>query len=252
MAIKIDLLPGYVKLKRNLHRSIAGCIVFTGLIAGGLLMILQQRRLDLETVKANRAAAEQVVTLVSAATTEKDEANSTSAPLLNAVNFMASASKTGPQRAALLNLVRQYIYEDAVVSSIDISDGQNVVIKATVRNPDEYARFLLNLRRASDTQGGTLFKGLPVASGPGGFANGAVPYVKPIGDGTGQAIVLNYPVNVSAEGVLLNPVTLPPDPVGASSTGAAGSSSGESGGLSGSSGSSTSSGSSRSDTRGSR
>ncbi len=222
MAIKIDLLPGYVKLKRNLHRSIAACVVATGAIAGLLLMVLQQRRLELETAQTNLAAAEAVVSQVTTASGEKTAALTATTPITNAVSFMAGASKTGPQRAALLHLVRQYIYEDAIVSSIDVSDGLKVVILATVRNPDEYARFLLNLRRASDANGGTLFKGLPVASGPGGFANGAVPFLKPSGDGSGEPVPIIYPVSVRAEGVLLNPVQVPPDPVGAPAAPAAG------------------------------
>lgn len=223
MAIKIDLLPGYVKLKRNLHRSIAACVVATGAIAGLLLMALEQRRLELQTVEANRVAAETVASKVASVTAERNASLAEAAPINTAVSFMAAAPKTGPQRAALLNLVRQYIYEDAIVSSIDLSDGQRVVILATVRTPDEYARFLLNLRRAADTNGGTLFKGDPVASGPGGFANGAVPFVFPKGNGTADPIPIIYPVNVRAEGILLNPVQLPPDPVGAPATpGAAG------------------------------
>ena len=213
MAIKIDLLPGYVKLKRDLHRSIAACLVATGAIAGILLTVLEQRKLDLETAIANRDAAAALAAKVSAATDEKNKALSASAPLTNAVSFMTASSRTGPQRAALLDLVRQYIYPNAVVSSIDISDGQRVLIQATVRNPQEYQAFVINLRRGSDEQGGTLFKGLPTASGPGGFANGAVPFVRPKGDGSGQAVVINYPVNVSAVGVLLYPVILPTDPV---------------------------------------
>lgn len=213
MAIKIDLLPGYVKLKRNLHRSIAACVVATGAIAGLLLMVLQQRRLELETLQTNLAAAEAVVTKVTTVSAQKNGDLTLTAPITNAVSFMSAASKTGPQRAALVNLVRQYIYEDAIVSSIDVSDGLKVVILATVRTPDEYARFLLNLRRAADVNGGTLFKGLPVASGPGGFANGAVPFLKPSGDGSGQPVPIIYPVSVRAEGVLLNPVLIPPDPV---------------------------------------
>ncbi len=221
MAIKIDLLPGYVKLKKDLRNSITGCIVATGLVAGILLMVLQQRKLDLETAETDRLALDAVVERVATAKKAKETANAASAPLLTAVSFMANTTKTGPQRAALLHLVRQSIDEDTIVSSIDISDGQKVIIKATVRDPDQYARFLLNLRRASDKQGGTLFKELPVASGPKGFANGAVLFKQPKGDGTGQAVVINYPVEVTAEGTLLNPVLIPPDPVGGPAPGAA-------------------------------
>lgn len=214
MAIKIDLLPGYVKLKRNFFRTVAGCFAVAIATGSLLFLVYKQRTLDLETAIANRDAATAVVAQVTAATAEKTASQTAAAPLINVVSFMTGASKTGPQRAALLNLVRQYIYEDAIVSSIDISDGQKVVILATVRTPDEYARFLLNLRRASDANGGTLFKGLPVASGPGGFANGAVPFVRPNGDGSGEPVPIVYPVSVRAEGVLLNPVLIPPDPTG--------------------------------------
>lgn len=233
MAIKIDLLPGYVKLKRDLHRSIAACVVAAGAIAGILLMVLQQRKLDLQTAVANQNIAAIVAGKADTARGEKERYLSASAPLTTAVSFMAAASKTGPQRAALLHLIRQAIDFDAIVSSIDVSDGQNVFIKATVRDPAEYARFVINLRRASDAQGGALFKGLPTASGPGGFANGAVPFLRPKGDGTGQALVINYPVNVSAQGVLLNPILLPPDPVGSTVAATTGSSSGGSAGSSG-------------------
>ncbi len=215
MAIKINLLPEYVKLKRNLHRSIAACVVATSAIVGLLLVVLEQRRLELETVNTNLAAATVVANQVTAVTGEKTTALGATAPLTNAVSFMAGASKTGAQRAALLHLVRQYIYEDAIVSSIDVSDGTNVVILATVRTPDEYAKFLNNLRRAADVNGGTLFKGLPVASGPGGFANGAVPFLLPDGNGSTDPVPILYPVSVTARGVLLNPVQIPPDPTGA-------------------------------------
>ena len=214
MAIKIDLLPGYVKLKRNLHRSIAACVVTTGVIAGGLMTVLHQRQLELETAKTNLAAAEVVAAKATSVAAEKTASQTAANPITTAVSFMAASSKTGPQRAALLHLVRRYIYQDAIVSSIDISDGQKLTILATVRNPDEYAQFLLNLRRASDANGGTLFKGLAVASGPGGFANGAVPFLRATGDGSGNPVPQIYPVSVTAEGVLLNPVQIPPEPAG--------------------------------------
>lgn len=219
MAIKIDLLPVYVKLKRNLHRTIAACLVLTGLVVGGLLLVLQQRKLELQTAEENLAAAQAVAEKATAAKGRASAATAEAAPLVGVVSFMAGAAKTGPQRAALVDLIRRSIDIDAIVSSIDVSDGQKVIIKATVRNPDEYARFLLNLRRASDVNGGTLFKGLPVAAGPKGFANGAVPFRTPLP--TGETVIIVYPVDVVAEGTLLNPVQLPPDPTGAAPAAAA-------------------------------
>ncbi|MBW3635601.1 MAG: hypothetical protein KY445_03920 [Armatimonadetes bacterium] len=213
MAIKIDLLPVYVKLKRTLHRTIAGSIVTFALIGAGLALVLQQRKLELQTAEENLAAAQAVAEKATAAKSRASAAAAEAAPLVGAVSFMAGSAKTGPQRAALVDLIRRNIDADAVVSSIDISDGQKVVINATVRNPNEYARFLLNLRRSSDVNGGTLFKGLPVAAGPKGFGKGAELFQMPTS--TGETIEIRYPVTVVAEGTLLNPVQLPADPTGA-------------------------------------
>lgn len=214
MAIKIDLLPAYVKLKRTFHRVLAACVVALGVVVGGLLMALQQRQLELETAQTNLAAAKIVADQVAAAKRETDQATSDAAPLIATISFVTGASKTGAQRAALIDLIRRYIDVNAIVSAIDVSDGQKVVITATVRTPAEYARFLLNLRRASDTNGGTLFKGLPVTTkGPPGFANGAKPFELPLE--SGEIVPILYPVDVVAEGTLLNPVQLPPEPGGA-------------------------------------
>jgi hypothetical protein len=214
MAIQIDLLPGYVKLKRQLHRSIAACIVGTGLIASGLLLVLQQKKLDLQTLEEDRDVWAAVAAKTEAATAGKTTATTETAPLASAVTFMTSATKTGPQRAALLDLVSDYINEDTVVDSIDISTGSAVTISATVRNPDQYATFLLNLRRAADVNGGTLFKGLPTTTkGPGGFANGAVPFIPP--GASPEAVPIIYPIQVVATGNLLYPIQLPAEPGGA-------------------------------------
>ena len=213
MAIKIDLLPAYVKLRRDLHRSIAASIAASGLVLGGLLLVLHQKQLDLETAEANKVAAQAVAAQTKRATDNTAAITTEAAPFSSAVNFMAAASKTGPQRAALLNLLRRYIYEDAIVSSIDISDGQRVIIDATVKNTDQYARFVTNLRLGAKEKGGVLFSTYPTATGPGGFANGAVPFLPPVANGQ-PAIAIIYPIKVRAEGTLLNPIQLPPDPVG--------------------------------------
>jgi hypothetical protein len=213
MAIKIDLLPGYVKLKRNLFRSIAGCVVAVFLVLGGLTMVYTNETLKLQTVEADRDVMTAVATKATTAGTQATTYASQAAPAEGAVNFMVASSRTGSQRAALLTLINRYILGSAIVSSIDVSDGQKLTIKATVKDPQEYALFVRNLRRGADEQGGVLFKGLPVASGPGGFANGAAPFVPPIAP-DGEPVPILYPINVTAEGTLLNPVQVPADPVG--------------------------------------
>lgn len=214
MAIKIDLLPGYVKLRRNLHRSIAGCIVATALVVTGLCLVYQKRQLELQTAKQNLTVMQAVAAQATAAQTEATTAQAAGAPAEGSVGFMLAASKTGPQRAALLDMVRDAINADTIVQSIDISDGQKVIIKATVRTTDEYANFLLNLRRATDTEGGLLFKGPVTAAGPLGFANGAAPFVLPTSP-SGEAVPIVFPINVTAEGTLAHPISIPPDPTGA-------------------------------------
>jgi hypothetical protein len=220
MAIQIDLLPGYVKLKRQLHRSIAACIVVTGIIASVLLTVLQQKKLDLQTMETDRDTWKAVASKTDAATAGATAAEGSTAPIAASVGFMTGSLKTGPQRAALLNLVSKYINEDTIVDSIDISNGTSVTINATVQNPDQYAVFLLNLRRAAKANGGTLFSDLPVTSkGPGGFANGAVPFIKPFV--TTEPVPIIFPIQVTATGTLLNPVVLPTEP-GAAAAPAAG------------------------------
>ena len=215
MAIKIDLLPATVGLKRQLKLALlvsAGVLV----VAGSTLAVLsEQKRLELEKVVDDRDMYKTIAQKTQNAQTAASTANTARAPFEGAIDFMSSATKTGPERAALLNLLRQYIYENSVVNAIDISDGTNVTIEATVRAPDEYARFLLGLRRASDLNGGLLFAGLPKASGPGGFANGAIPFVRPNPAPGSQPVVILYPIKVTAKGILKNPVTVPADPVGA-------------------------------------
>lgn len=214
MAIKIDLLPATVGLKRQLKLALlvsAGVLV----VAGSTLAVLsEQKRLELEKVVADRNMYQAIALKTTAARQAAETAKTAKAPFEAAIKFMSSATQTGPERAALLNLLRQYIYENSVVRAIDISDGTNVTIRATVRDPDEYARFLFNLRRASDVNGGLLFAGLPKASGPGGFANGARPFVLPNPAPGEQPVIIIYPIEVTATGVLKNPVTVPADPVG--------------------------------------
>jgi hypothetical protein len=226
MAIKIDLLPGYVKLRRDLHRSIAACIVATCVVVSGLMFALKKKQLDLETATTNLQVMTAVATQATAAQTEATNAQTASAPVENAVAFMTAASKTGPQRAALLDMVRDAINEDTIVRKIDISDANNVIIEATVRTPDEYRAFLLNLRRASAEQGGLLFEKNPTANGVGGFANGAAPFLMPTSP-NGEPVPIVFPINVIATGSLLTKIYIPQDPTGgaapaAGATGATG------------------------------
>ena len=179
MAIKIDLLPGHVKQRRNLQLAILASVCALALVGTGLAMALDAKQKQLQTAQTNLAVVTEIAAKTTAAESEKTAADTTAQPITDTVSFLLAAGKTGPQRAALLNQVRQYIYNDTVINSIDVSDGQQAVIEGTVKNPLEYSRFLLNLRRAGPPapgeppgEAGPLFSALPRGVGPGGFNNG--------------------------------------------------------------------------------
>jgi hypothetical protein len=213
MAIKIDLLPAYVGLRRWFKRAIVAAVLLVGAV-GAILFLLyykgQQQlakvQADLEGVRANAAITE-------AADTAKAAAETAAAPLQAFTDFMVAAGKTGAERAALLDMVRRYIYGGAVVSAIDISNGQTVKINATMTTPDDYARFLLNLRRGSASNGGPLFAAEPRSNSvkttgvPGGPTT---PFRAPGPGPTAQVIA--FPLQVAAEGTLKDPVVVPTEP----------------------------------------
>ena len=226
MAIKIDLLPGHVKQRRNLELAIAASVLTLALVGTGLAMAYDKKQKELKTAQTNLQIVKAVADKTRAAETAKQTADTAAAPINDTVGFMLAASKSGPQRAALLNQVRQYIYVDTVIKSIDLSDGQNAVVVGSVKDPNEYARFLFNLRRAGPapagavtTDAGPLFGQAPTAQGVPGFGNGYQVFVPPT-PRTDQAVVIQYPLDVSATGPLKYPIPAIPDP--ASAAGAAG------------------------------
>ena len=229
MAIKIDLLPGHVQQRRILQRTIALSVLALALVGTGLVMALDAKQKELATAKENLAVATAVSAQTTAAKSVEDTAISDAQKYQDTVAFMLVAGKSGPQRAALLNQVRQYIYIDTVVQTIDLSDGQNAVVEASVKNPNEYARFLLNLRRAgppatgdTTTDAGPLFAAAPKASGVGGFNNGAATFVPPATP-IDQPVIIVYPLKVKAQGPLKYPIPVIPDPTtGATGAGAPG------------------------------
>jgi hypothetical protein len=239
MAIRIDLLPGYVGLKRWFKRIAAGCALLVAVFAAALYLLYYKEQLALQTLQTNRDNIKKYADMADAAKAAADAATTKAKPLQDAVNFMVDAGRTGSERAALLDLVRRYVYANAVVGAIDLSDGQTAKMTVLVRNPDEYARFLLNLRRGA-TPTGVLFADLPTGSGingwpsvsggasggGGGGAGGGVPAPggAPGGEvGGGQASnnkdndpnvlmqkIFNNKIDVSAK--LREPVVIPTPP----------------------------------------
>jgi len=221
MAIKIDLLPAYVGLKKTFARLLSAALVSLALLVAGLALVYHSKGLELETAKTNLTAADTVSKRTDAAAAAAKKADADRVGFDAANTFMLASSKTGAERSALINLIRQYIYENSVVRSIDVSDGKTVTIVATVTTPDEYADFLVRLRNAT----GVVFAAspLPRVSGVGGFANGATPLVVPQPEAGSAPVVVNYPITLTAQAVLLNPIQLPVDQAPASAaTGAPG------------------------------
>lgn len=218
MAIKIDLLPGHVRQRRNLQLAMLGGALALALVGTGLAMALNTKQKELLTAKENLDVVTGVAAQTTTAQAAQKSAEDAMKPISDTVAFMLASSKSGPQRAALLNQVRQYIYVDTVVKSIDLSDGKNVNIEASVKDPTQYAQFLFNLRRAgppptgaTTTDAGPLFSAAPKASGVGGFNNGAAVFVPPAAP-TDQPVIIVYPLTVKATGPLKYPIPVIPDP----------------------------------------
>ena len=213
MSIKIDLMPRYVALQRRLRNLalLAGALLAGTAAVLGLIYVKGEN--DLAVMNQQLADATEVANRTTTARGATATATSTALPLESFVQFVVNAGQTGAQRAALIDLVKRYISPNAVVSQIDMSDGLNAKITATLRTPDDYARFLLDLRRGSATNGGALFAENPTLSVapqnglPGtGFSRFALP------QRGAQPVVVTYPITMIVVGRLKDPVVTPPEP----------------------------------------
>lgn len=227
MTIKIDLLPKYVGMRRNLKRFIAFCVALVPILGLFLFVKYYQGQQQLHKVETDVANIQPVAERKKAADAKKDAAVAESGPYKATVDFIVDAGQTGPARAALIDLIRRWIYAGALVSSIDMSKGDTVTMNVALNQPDEYAQFLGILRRASVQNNGVVFSELPLGSGIPGFGAGAAPVAQPVaGQAPGTppqpASVPTFPLKITAEGKLLNPVVIPAEPIGPGGAGAAG------------------------------
>ncbi|HEX8551114.1 MAG TPA: hypothetical protein VF681_06105 [Abditibacteriaceae bacterium] len=216
MSIKIDLLPGYVKLRRVRKGLAWGSAAFIAGTAGVLFALYYQDSQRLATMQENRDNIEPFALAAEKAAAATTKATDATAPMAALVSFLVASGRTGSERAALLDLISRYIYSGAVISAIDVSDGQNAKITATVQTPEDYGNLLLSLRNGSKSNGGLLFAADPktnmvTASGVPGFP-AAAPVVVTPGE---QPQVIPFPLSVNITGVLQNPVKLPVEPGGA-------------------------------------
>ncbi len=185
-----------------------------------LTLIYLHGKQSLTTMQAQAIEANTVATMTETSKAATAVVVAEAAPKQSFVQFVVSASQTGAQRAALLDLVGRYISPDAVISQIDMSDGQTAKITATLKSPNDYARFLLNLRAGSATRGGQLFADdprsfavLPTNTLPGnGFTQ---PFVTP--QRTTVPQIVTYPITMTVIGKLKDNIIVPSDPGAASS-----------------------------------
>jgi hypothetical protein len=170
MAIRIDLLPRYVGLRRLQRYLLLGSVTAVIAFAAILSALYYREYLRLQTLKENRDAYEKIAKAAEDAQKEAETKTAEAKPFQDNVNFFVDASRTGAERAALLDTIHRYIYQGAVISLVDLSDGQNLKFTAAVKTPDEYANFLNNLRRGTAPVG-ILFADLPSGAGILGYPN---------------------------------------------------------------------------------
>ena len=223
MAIRIDLLPRYVGLRRWFKRVLLACISLVGVLAVVLFAFYYSEQLQLQTLQENRDAFEKVAKLAEEETKKKEQFVKDAQPLRDTVSFFVDAGRTGPERAALVDIIQRYIYRGAVISLLDLSDGQNVKLSAMVRTPDEYAN-LLNVLRRGTVPTGIAFKNLPSGAGIKGWpgtsggatqAGGQQAAAQPGTGGATDTTSLGYqifPNSITLQGAMRDPIVVPVPP----------------------------------------
>lgn len=183
MAIKIDLLPGYVGLRRKRNWLAGISFVLVTIVGTGMYLAYYKTTLDVQTALENEQAWQAAATEATKYKTDADAKIASLIPVQTTVNFFADATQTGPRRAAVVDMVKRYIIKDALVATIDIPDGRTVSMVAAVSDTDSYSNLLLNLRKGTvnyaDSPLPTVWAQLPSAAGPKGYPNTPRPPLPP-------------------------------------------------------------------------
>ena len=223
MPVRINLLPKYVLWKKYFQWALYACIGGSAVWILALALIYANTQVEIKTLQASTENVEPNAQAAEAAQAAKKKADDAKAPIDADVKFILAASQTGAERSSLLDQFSSYVYHgpNSVISEIDLSDGKSAVIKGMVKSPDDYARFITNLRQGTAPVG-TLFAKLPVGT------NGVPGYPKLKSDTTAnntdnksstQLTMVVFPLTAEVKGDLLNPITVPTAP-GASGTAA--------------------------------
>lgn len=217
MATKIDLLPSYVGLRRWFRRIRWISAALFAVVAAVLWVVWFKKTQQLDALKEELAVNQRIAKQTQDAEAKEKKATDEASPIQGAVDFMVQASQTGGQRAAVVRLIKGYIYPDALVSLIDISDGQTCKITASVARPDDYYKFLLDLRRGWTNNNGMVFADEPKASGIPGFPSpieNSVEVQQAMAT-SGEPRPISLPLSISATAKLKDPLTVPVESGGA-------------------------------------
>lgn len=206
MAIQIDLLPQYVGLRRKV-KAAAFFMFIVYVIAGtAFTLVWYAKTLEVQTAKANAELYRSVATQATDTKKKAEDKKNSLIPMDTSVKFFAEASQTGPRRAAVINMLRWYINRNSLVSVIDIPDGKNVLITASITDTERYADLLLNLRKGWVGHQPlpvtpAIFDAEPKASGIKGWPV-ALPSNPPAN--FGETIPKSFPLDVNISTALTN------------------------------------------------
>ena len=208
MAIQIDLLPQYVGLRRKVKA--AGLFMFIVYVIAGtaFTLVWYAKTLDVKTAKTNRELYRALAQEATDTKKKAEDKQGSLIPMETSVKFFSQAAQTGPRRAEVINMLRWYINKDSLVSAIDIPDGKNVLITASITDTERYANLLLNLRKGwtgHQPQPATpaIFDAEPKASGIKGWP---VPQASTPVVGFGELVAKSFPLDVNISTSLTNDI----------------------------------------------
>lgn len=236
MSIKIDLLPGYIRLRKIFKRWLQIGLASLALTGGLLYAINTRQQQKLQVVTANATALNARATEIEKINTDAQTVSDALGATRSANGFFVDASKTGAQRAALLDQVRRYIYGRVQVQSLDLgtTDGSTVRMKVSIPTPDDYAEFIRQIRFAEldgfFVPGSAKGSGIPTynngvpsestsANAPGsgapgfGVSRGGPPNGQPLVQQTSTGPEQrSFPIVANIDARLVTPVTVPIPP----------------------------------------
>ncbi|HEY0074464.1 MAG TPA: hypothetical protein VGB77_10200 [Abditibacteriaceae bacterium] len=200
MAIQIDLLPQYVGLRRKVKWAAIIMTLIYAIAGTAFTLVWHSKTLEVKTAQANKAAYEAPAAEATKVKGDAEAKVTSLKTIEDTVTFFTAATQTGPRRAVVIDMMKMYIAEDSLVSSIDIPDGKNVRIEASIKNTDDYGKLLLNMRKG--TVGQTPAPATPIIWGSLPKGSGIKGYPAPLMSPPrlvpfGEFVPVQFPLNVA-------------------------------------------------------